>query len=440
METIAATLSSTSHGGADIPLRLIALVVFLLLIAGITNLILQRLRFPYTIGLVVVGLACSWLADQWALPLLPRVHLTENLIIYVFLPALIFDAALSLDVRRLAKNLVPILILAVPGVVFATVATGALIHWLTPLGWGPAMLFGALISTTDPVAVIAIFSELKAPKRLNMLVDGESLFNDATAIVIFGIVAGLIADGATPEASTLAWAAAQFVWVFVGGFAVGCLIGWIGGLLIRAGFSGYVSTGVLFSICVAYFSFIIAQGALGLSGVMAGVGAGMVIAYMIAKDGHDDSVKQIHDFWPIASFFGNSLIFLSLGLTERYLLDRNLLARSGIYMAIAALVVLAIRAIMVYGLTPLSNALPGQEPISRNYQTVMIWGGLRGALPIGLAVSILPQQLGYADPIQADEQYKLIILFTVAVVVFTLIVQGVTIPKLMAKLGLAGQD
>ena len=171
-ETIKAmALKAAEDAQDDISISVIFLMVFLLFVVGISSLILTRLRFPFTIGLVIVGLLCSWLGDWWALPLLPRVHLTENLILYIFLPALIFDAALSLDVRSLVKNLVPILILAVPGIVFATLFTGALIHWLTPLGWGSSLLFGALISTTDPVAVIATFKELKAPERLTMLVE-----------------------------------------------------------------------------------------------------------------------------------------------------------------------------------------------------------------------------------------------------------------------------
>ncbi len=421
----------------DIPVRLLFLLFELLLIIGVASMVLQKLRFPFTIGLVIIGLALSALGDYWDLPLLPRIHLTENLILYVFLPALIFDAALSLDVRELARNLVPILVLAVPGIVFVTFLTAFLVQWLTPLDWGPALLFGALISTTDPVAVIVIFKDLKAPPRLTMLVDGESLFNDATAIVLFGILAGLVAQGGRPDAATYMHAGLQFLWVFAGGFVIGCIVGWLAGILIHfSHIVGHVTLGVLFSICAAYFSFLIAQGMLDLSGVMATVGAGIVLGHMTKRDNRTDVIRQMHDFWPLASFFGNSLIFLFLGLTERYLLDAVLLQSSAAYMVAAALVVLVARALLVYLFVPVANVLPGTEKIPPAYKPVMVWGGLRGALPIGLAVSIVPANLGLVSYSHAVEQSRLIILFTVAVVVFTLIVQGVTIQGLMQRLGL----
>lgn len=425
----------------DIPLNLLLLITGLVLVIGLASMILQRLRFPFTIGLVLIGLLLSAFGDYWHLPLLPRVHLTENMILYVFLPALIFDAALSLDVKEMVRNLVPILVLAVPGVVFATLATAALVHWLTPLEWGPALLFGALISTTDPVAVIATFKDLKAPERLTMLVDGESLFNDATAIVLFGIVAGLVAQGGTPDSATYVTAALQFLWVFCGGFVVGVIIGYVAAMLIHLShWSGHVTLGILFSICAAYSSFLVGQGILGLSGVMATVGAGMVIATMTKKNADSEVNQQMRSFWPVASFFGNSLIFLFLGLTERYLLDRNLLQSAGAYMLAAALIVLFIRILLVYGFVPVSNLLPGSEKVPSNYKPVMVWGGLRGALPIGLAVSIKPEALGLEDMFLAQNQYRYIILFTVAVVVFTLVVQGVTIGGLMQRMGLTAGD
>lgn len=419
----------------DISVPQLAFLVLLLFVIGLASLTLQRLRFPYTIGLVLVGLICSHLAGVWNLTGLTNVHLTENVILYFFLPPLIFDAALSLDVRTLRKNLTPILLLAAPGVVFATLFTGALVHWLTPLSWGPAMLFGALISTTDPVAVIATFKELKAPERLTMLVDGESLFNDATAIVIFTIIADLTAKGASPDGAVLFWAVLQFIGVFIGGFLVGCIVGRIGVFFIILGVKGHGALGVLFSIWAAYTAFIVAQGALGLSGVMAGVGAGVVIAHYSRQHGHSEVIQQMHEFWPLASFFGNSLIFLLLGMTEQYLLSANMLQNAGLYMLIATLIVLAARALLVYGFVPVSNALPGQEKIDLPYRAVMTWGGLRGALPVGLAISITATNLGMVNLAQAETERRLIVLFTVAVVVFTLVVQGMTIPRLMAKLG-----
>jgi len=167
----------------------ITCIISLLLIAAISAIILRRIKFPYTIGLVIVGLVVGILADHFQiLQPFKELHLTSNLILYVIVPVLIFDAAVKIDSKLLIKNLKPVLMLAAPGLVIATFITGILTTVISPLNFGTAMLFGALISATDPVAVIALFNELGAPKRLTMLVDGESLFNDATAIVLFTII------------------------------------------------------------------------------------------------------------------------------------------------------------------------------------------------------------------------------------------------------------
>lgn len=190
----------------DLPVELVACFVGLLLVALLAGIGLRKIRFPYTIGLVLVGMGLYYLGG-WFEPLqiLQRVHLTPNFILYILIPTLIFDAALNLDVRELMRNIVPILILAAPGVLVATAVTGLLVAKFTPLSLNAAMLFGALISATDPVAVIALFKELGAPKRLNMLVDGESLFNDATAIVVFDIVGAIVAGSLLLADPAEAW-------------------------------------------------------------------------------------------------------------------------------------------------------------------------------------------------------------------------------------------
>lgn len=178
----------------DFPVEIVACFVGLVLVALFAGILFRRLRFPYTLGLVIVGMGLFKLGDLFpALDFLQRVHLTPNFILYILLPTLIFDAALNLDVRALMRRVVPVFALAVPGVLVSTAVVGLLVAQFTPLGLNAAMLFGALISATDPVAVIGLFHELGAPKRLSMVVDGESLFNDATAIVAFDIVAAIAA-------------------------------------------------------------------------------------------------------------------------------------------------------------------------------------------------------------------------------------------------------
>ena len=179
-------------------------LLLLLLIASLAAVILTRLQFPYTVGLVLLGLLLGGLADWFpALDVLNSLNLSHDLILFVFVPPLIFESAINLDGRLLLRNLTPVLTLAGPGLLISTAIVGAIVTWGTPLTLGQALLFGSLISATDPVAVIALFKELGAPKQLSILVEGESLFNDATAIVAFNIILALVLSGAPLGGDTL---------------------------------------------------------------------------------------------------------------------------------------------------------------------------------------------------------------------------------------------
>ena len=163
-------------------------ILVLLLVACLAAIAFKRINFPYTVGLVIVGLILSFLGKNIeALEVVNTFRLSEELILFIFVPPLIFESALNMDSRLLLRNLTPVLALAVPGLLISTALVGTVLAWLTPLSLGQALLFGSLISATDPVAVIALFKELGAPKQLAILVEGESLFNDATAIVTFNL-------------------------------------------------------------------------------------------------------------------------------------------------------------------------------------------------------------------------------------------------------------
>lgn len=415
----------------DIPVAVINAVVLLLLVAAYSAIGCRKLSFPYTIGLVFVGLALGFLAHAFpALRTMAHIRLTPNLILYVLLPTLVFDAAVNMDAKLLLRNLTPVLVLAAPGLVIAMLITGASLALLTPLGWGPAMVFGALISATDPVAVIALFKELGAPKRLTMLVDGESLFNDATAIVAFQIMMALVAGGAI-GAAVVAQAAVQFVYVFAGGALVGALIGY---LMVQslAMARGDPLIDIAFSTVTAYAAFILAQYYLDLSGVMAVVGAGMTVSWYSPTRLTAEARQYMKQFWGFASFAANSFIFLLLGLTEHLavveLIEGTRHAR--VYLArIAGMVLLGIaailvaRAVVVFVLVPLLNRRPRFPRVDRKNQIVMFWGGLRGALPIGLAVSL---------PAHFPHRTEIIVL-TLGVVLFTLLVQGSTMKRLLHR-------
>ncbi|MEL7520666.1 MAG: cation:proton antiporter, partial [Cyanobacteria bacterium J06553_1] len=164
-------------------------VLGLLLVACLSAIALRKLHFPYTIGLVIIGLALGFGAEAIpGLEMLTDLNLSHEAILFLFLPPLIFESALNLNARLLLRNITPVLVLATAGLLMATAVVSALMAWLTPLSWHESLLFGALISATDPVAVIALFKELGVPNQLVVLVEGESLFNDATAIVTFNLI------------------------------------------------------------------------------------------------------------------------------------------------------------------------------------------------------------------------------------------------------------
>jgi len=402
-------------------------LVFLLLLAACSALIFKKIKFPYTIGLVIVGILFAFLIKNvQSLGAVNDIQLTQDIILYLILPTLIFDAAVNIDSRLLIKELVPVLILAAPGLLISTLIVGFFMNLLTPLNLGIAMLFGALISATDPVAVIALFKDVGAPKRLTLLVDGESLFNDATAIVVFNIIMAIIVSGVSLNMLTTVNAIVSFIVVFVGGVLVGMIIAMIIVRLINIAPNEPLIL-IAFTTVTAYTAFIVSQYYLGLSGVMSTLGAGIVISWNAQTKFSPDIKEYIKNFWEYASFVANSYIFLLLGVVECRLLFEKGPSLNFIYYIIIAIVVVTVaRMVVVYGLVPILKFLPRQQLINKKYQTVIFWGGLRGAVPLALVLSL-----------KADMPYRqLIIELTLGVVLFTLLVQGTTTQKLISLLKL----
>lgn len=422
----------------DIPVEGIACFVALVLVALFSSILFRKLRFPCTIGLVIVGMLLYRLGGVFEpLHVLQRVHLTPNFILYILLPTLIFDAAINLDARELMRNVGPIFLLAAPGVLVSTAVVGLAVAKFTALGLNAAMLFGALISTTDTAAVIALFNELGAPKRLGMLVDGESLFNDATAIVAFNIVSAIVAGSlllADPlqawNVSTLAAIPAKFLLVFFVGAAVGAAVGWAMMQIIR--FSHHdplIEVGL--TTVVAYAAFILANYYLEFSGVMAAVGAGMVVNYYGRRFLSEPMRDAIRKFWGFAAFMANSIIFLLLGLTQSFLIHGvGRLRDVGGAVGVAILAVVLARGLIIALTSGACNLVfkPANR-ITLPMQLVMLWGGLRGALPIALAVSI-------GAALVSPEERTLIIQLTLGIILFTILVQGATLKRIMRRLGM----
>lgn len=396
------------------------LIIELLLIVSLVAIAVRRLRVPYTVALVIVGLLITFQS-----PL--QIELTPELILSLFVPPLIFEAAFHIEFKRLRENLLPILGLAVIGVLLTTLIVGAIVAFGIKVSWTTGLIFGALIAATDPVAVVALFRALGAPKQLTVLVEGESLFNDGTAIVLFKIM--LVA--ALPIAATasdthngsfdLLSAVVDFVRVAVGGLGIGIGLGWIISQII-ARVDDYLIETTLTTV-LAFGAYLMGE-RFHVSGVLAVVAAGIVTGNIGPKGMSPTTKIVLFNFWEYLAFVANSLVFLLIGL------DVNL--RQILYnikpIGVALLAVIVTRALVVYGLTFITN-LRGRK-VSIKYQHVLFWGGLRGAISLALVLSI---PVTFADR-------ELLRVMTFGVVLFTLLVQGTTMPLLMRLLGLVQHE
>ncbi|MGY6277003.1 cation:proton antiporter [Methylomonas sp. MgM2] len=380
----------------------------------------RYLKLPYTVLLVLLGVTTNLLAPLSAFAeSIQNFRLTHDLVLFVFLPALIFESALGLNARALLKDLVPVLIMAIPGMLVSAglVSLGLAISLeIDPI---VALLFGALISATDPVAVIALFHELGAPKRLTVLVEGESLFNDATAIVLFNILLGFVLSGQfVPEASLTALA--DFGRVFLGGIVVGIAIGVLVSELIVRLKNSERGVLIVLTLIMAYLSFIVAEEGFHVSGVMSVLSAAISLTILGFPRLTGESEHSIRETWSVMVLIFNSLLFIMLGLS----VDVFSLAEYWQAILWAALAVSIARAVSVYGLIPITTccfALPKIKLASRH---IMWWGGLKGGLAIAIVLSI-------PDTV-ADKQ--LLTELTFGVVLISLLLNASTIRPLIHRL------
>ena len=395
--------------------RALALLGLAILVA----LAARRLRLPYTVGLVLAGAALAATRIQAGLAL------THELIFDVVLPPLLFEAALNLRWSDLRRDLVPVVALSTIGVVLCALAVaGGLVVWL---GWPleSALVFGALIAATDPIAVIALLRESGVTGRLRLLIEAESLFNDGAAAVLFTLI--LVWAAHDPgNAQGLLSALTTLVVVAGGGLAAGFGVGLIAVMIAGASDDHLVETAL--TAVAAFGSFLIAEH-FGASGVLATVAAGMTmgnLGVLGPKERFGLALTArgrefVLEFWEFAAFLANSLVFLLIG-SAMATID---FAREGL-LALALVIALSLagRAVAVY---PVCLAFARTRwAIPLNQQHLMWWGGLRGALALALALS-LPADLPRRDDI---------LISAFAVVAFSVIVQGLTAPLTLRALGL----
>ena len=380
----------------------------ILLVACIVAMVSQRSRLPYNVGLVTAGILLALLPMGVAIPLSP------DSIFTIFLPPLIFEAALQICWPAFRRNLSIIVSLAVPGAICSAGLVAVGMHLLIGWGWLGAGMFGFLIAATDPVSVIATFKELKVAPRLRLLVEAESLLNDGTAAVGFAVLIA-IGGAAAVDPLTITW---LLLWKVLGGVIIGG--GVATGLLLLAGRTDDHLVEITLTTIVAYGAFLLAE-RLATSGVLASLTAGLVVGNIgwrgfISQSGRGHVVA----FWDYAAFLANSVIFIQIGLQEAHQ-TAGLLSRTA---GIAIVLVLLGRSVAVYVLCPLFSR--SRLAIGRAYQHILVWGGLRGALALVLALA-LPDTI---------TERREIIIAAFAVVAFSIFVQGLTISPLIRRLGL----
>lgn len=362
---------------------------------------------PYTLALVIVGLVIS------PMHFLPPVHISPDLVLLIFLPALLFEAAWSLKLKELRANIVPVLALAIFGVGISVFLIAVLLHFTVGLEWITALLFGAIISATDPVSVLALFKRLGAPERLTVIIEGESLFNDGTSVVVFTILVN-IATGVTQVESASALTGhiiSSFLFVVVGGLLVGLAAGFLASSL-TSHFDDHLLEITLTTIA-AYGSFILAE-RIHVSPVIAVLVTGFLIGNYGRHTGMSPNTEvAVDSFWEYAAFVVNSLVFLLIGIE----IQVSLLKEFAEPIIWAVFAMLGARALVVYGTFPVINRFT--ERVPWRWQHTIVWGGLRGSLSIALALSL---------PVDLPARLQLIAM-TFGAVTFSLLVQGLTISR-----------
>jgi monovalent cation:H+ antiporter, CPA1 family len=349
--------------------RFLLLLILVGALATVLGLVSKRARLlPYPVVLAVAGVAVGLLPGGQ----FPRIG--GNLMLLAFVPGLVFEAALTLDLAELRRRLLPVGLLATIGVASTVLLIGVLTHLTLGFSWANAFLLGAILAATDPIAVIALLRRLKAPPGLAAILEGESLFNDGTGVALFSAVLATILSGA-PSFSD---GTIRFFAITLGGTAIGLAVGFVGLALLR--FAEDAPLEILATLVIAYGSYLAAD-VVHASGIVAVVVAGIVVARYGARIGRLHG-PQLLGFWNLLAFVFNAMLFILVGAA---LPATALLPVIGLVL-VGFVIMLVTRAVPVYGL--LAVAAYRGPSISWRWRHVTWWAGLRGALSVALALSV----------------------------------------------------
>ncbi len=417
-------------------LLVLIFVIGSIIIGALTMIFTKGTKLPYTVALLLIGLGLGGL-DRTGffhsnMPIISEsiklvAGIDPHLFLFVFLPTLIFESAYSLETHLFKRIFSQIATLAVPGLIVSTIITAVLVKYLFPWDWSweLCLMFGALISATDPVAVVALLKEVSSRKRLETLIEGESLLNDGTAIVLFTLFYSMVIS-TTNSSFNLFGVVGEFSFVVLLGLAIGVILGYVAILFISKVFNNPLVE-ISLSVGVAYLVFFIAEHTFHVSGVVALVALALMFSSIGRTKISPEVAGFLHHFWEMMAHFANTLIFLLVGVLIIEIIKLDSI-EYWIALFVLYIGIILIRASSVGLFMPVLRRIG--VGITKEKAIVLVWGGLRGAVSLALALVVaqndnIPKEIG-------DQ----ILFLTAGIVVLTILINGLTMEKLLAYLGL----
>lgn len=405
-------------------------VVGSLLLGALVKSFFQNSKLPYTVILLIIGIGVAaldregWFGGGLFSHMIHQVgDISPHLILFLFLPILIFESAYSMEPHLFFRIAPQIVLLAILGLIISMILTAFAVSWLFSWSIGVALLFGALISATDPVAVVALLKEKSSRKRLETLVEGESLLNDGTAIVFFSLFYGF-ALGTATEVNSLA-VVGSFLWIVIAGNLIGIIVGWLVLWVIGRLFNQPLIE-ITLSVVAAYIAFMLSE-EIHVSGVVSLVSLALMFSTLGRTRISSEVTHFLHQFWEMMAYMANTLIFLIVGIVIALHINFDL---PSIWIKLIALyfLLLVIRSTSVVILMPILKRIG--VGINKKKATILVWGGLRGAVSLSLALSLsqdaaVPKEIG-----------EVILFLTAGIVVLTIVINGSTMEWLLRLLNL----